>query len=480
MLKYSHKAVYLAILAGLSLLAINRFTPEYLHADTILFSVMSLQHVTPFYWGEDRLASFIPFMLSPITQPHLNLMAHLFIFALSFFLLLFLCARLIVTLAGDDDGNTGILTAFGIALGASLLILTPVASYAFLLEGQPYALSYLLLLVAFLFYLRRSQNPRLRWALISFGIFIAIGLNPSIVIPAATLACGHLFVEKKWKSLVLLAIAVAMFVFWAKLSMWYGVPSISGAYSSFDCRNLTANLSGAISSLLLGIRIPALLLVALALCVLGLLWDVEQPVLSRNVLRMIWLFAAIWLFVFSQNNWIKLNHSHFRYFFPVFLALIFHFTYALYSHVRRLRASTQRWVSAGCFIVAVGYLARPMVSLEEYAALSKAKPCAQFAITSGCQFVAGNYWAVWPLVFEVLSVRGNVFGLADRAVGNAQNTLRALGMELESRGEVQVLCLSVAAGECADQLERLTRRKWKVTEVKCQSAYQMLTLKPED
>jgi len=477
--KYNQKAICLAILAGLSLLAINRFTPRYLNADTILFSVMSLQHVTPFYWGQDRLASFIPFMLSPITQPYLNLMAHLFIFSLSFFLFLFLCARLIVKLAGDDDGTRGILTAFGIALVTSFLILTPVASYDFLLGGDPNALSYLLLLGAFLFYLRRSQNPRLRWALASFCMFVATGLNPSIFIPAATLACGHFFVEKDWKSLVFLAIAAAMFLVWGKLSTWYGVPTVLRAYSSFDFRNLTANLSGAVSSLLFGMRVPALILVTLTLGLLGLLWNVEQPDLSSNVLRMIWLFAAIWLFVFSQNKWIMLNHSHFRYFFPIFLALIFHFTYALYLHVRRLRVSIQRCVAAACFVVTVGYLARPTVPLQECATLSKAKPCADFAITSGCQFVAGDYWVVWPLVFEVLSVGGSAFGLSYRAIGNAQNTLQALDMEFENRGEVKVLCMSVAAAECANQLEGLTRRKWKVTEARGRSTYQVLTLKPK-
>src|SRR6516162_9487146 len=142
---------------------------------------MSLQRVTPFYWGEDRLASFIPFILSPITQPNLNLIAHLFIFSLSFFFFLFLCARLIVKLAGDRDSNTSILTAFGILLVASLLVLTPLASYAFILEGQPYALSYSFLIVAFLRCLCKSESLRLNWALVSFTMFIGMGLNPSIL-----------------------------------------------------------------------------------------------------------------------------------------------------------------------------------------------------------------------------------------------------------------------------------------------------------
>jgi hypothetical protein len=300
-----------ALLAGLSLLTINRFTPTYLNADTILFSVMSLQHVTLFYWGQNRLASFIPFILSPITQPHLNLMAHLFIFSLSFYLFLFLCARLVANLAGDKDSVSGVSKAFGISLVLSLLLLEPVASYEFILQGDPYALSYLLLLVGFLSYLRGFQNSRWRWVLISFIIFIATGLNPSIVVPAGVLACGTVFVEKQWRGLAFFAVAVAMFAVWGKLSTWYGVPSVPGAYSSFEFGNVTANLSLAITSLLLGIRVPALMVIILTVGVLDLLKRVKQEDQSKPVMRMLWLFAATWLFVFSQNKWIKLNQSHF-------------------------------------------------------------------------------------------------------------------------------------------------------------------------
>jgi hypothetical protein len=114
--------------------------------------------------------------------------------------------------------------------------------------------------------------------------------------------------------------------------------------------------------------------------------------------------------------------------------LIFHFTHALYAHVRCLRVSNQRWVAGACFIVAVGYLVRPKVPLEAYAALSPAKTGAALASAIGSQFVAGDYWTTWPLVFELLNIRGHAFGLAYRAEGNRERTLDALNSELEDRG----------------------------------------------
>jgi hypothetical protein len=440
---------------------------------------MSLQRVTPFYWGEDRLASFIPFILSPITQPNLNLIAHLFIFSLSFFFFLFLCARLIVKLAGDRDSNTSILTAFGILLVASLLVLTPLASYAFILEGQPYALSYSFLIVAFLRCLCKSESLRLNWALVSFTMFIGMGLNPSILVPAAALTCGHVLVAKTSKSLFFFGIAFVVFLVWAKLAKWWGVPSASGAYSSFDFQDPTANVSEAISSVLGGINLAALVLVAIGLGVLGLLRGVRQADPSRNILAMMWLFAAIWLLVFSQNKWIKLNHNHFRYFFPVFVTLIFQLGYALYSHVRHLRESSQRLIAGACFVGAIWFLARPVVPLGQYAALSRVKPYADFAIGSGSRFVSGDYWEVWPSVFELLNLRGDAFGLGHRAVGNRQNTLDALNSELEARGELRMLCLSSSAA-CSSELERFTHRKWRVNGEKQKDSCVLLVLKPED
>ena len=160
--------------------------------------------------------------------------------------------------------------------------------------------------------------------------------------------------------------------------------------------------------------------------------------------------------------------------------LIFHFTHALYAHVRCLRVSNQRWVAGACFIVAVGYLVRPKVPLEAYAALSPAKTGAALASAIGSQFVAGDYWTTWPLVFELLNIRGHAFGLAYRAEGNRERTLDALNSELEDRGDLRIFCSSASARECSDELAQITNRKWKVNQEMQFNDSAMLVMKPED
>jgi len=66
-----------------------------LDADVILNSIMSLQKVTLFYWGQNRLLNLVPFILSPITNPGYNLAAHLVFFSFTFFLLLYVMAGII-------------------------------------------------------------------------------------------------------------------------------------------------------------------------------------------------------------------------------------------------------------------------------------------------------------------------------------------------------------------------------------------------
>src|SRR5262249_49906651 len=160
--------------------------------------------------------------------------------------------------------------------------------------------------------------------------------------------------------------------------------------------------------------------------------------------------------------------SHFRYFFPVLMTLLFQLSYTLYLYIRKLREAHQTWVAGACFVVAVGCLVRPVVPLEQYAVLSRVKPYTEFAIESGTRFLAGDYWEVWPSVFELLNVRGYGFGLAYRAVGNRRNALDGLISELGDRGELRMLCLSGSGTACSDELEGFTQRKWRVIEEKQQ------------
>ena len=60
-------------LAIISLLTVVKYSPEYLNADILINSVMSLQNVTLYYWGQNRLISILPLVASLINNPLYNL-----------------------------------------------------------------------------------------------------------------------------------------------------------------------------------------------------------------------------------------------------------------------------------------------------------------------------------------------------------------------------------------------------------------------
>jgi len=437
--------------------------------------------VTPFIWGQDRLANFIPFIVSLITDPHLNLAAHLLIFSASFFALLLLCARVVTRLAGEREGGAGVLLAFSIAVLVSMVVLTPFAAYVFVVEGQPYALSYLLLLFAVMPLLGFEVKARWHLPLMATALFVATGLNPSIVIPGSAVACGHVVINRSRASLirglVLVAMMAAMFVLWGALSKWYGTP-IGVVYSSFDLGNTSANVVTAIIAIAAQVRFRELLALIVLLGMAGIFWDVQRPSASAKAMTMVWLFVGLWVFVLAHNQWIKLNGSNFRYYFPFYLALLLHLTLAAYAQVRRLKPAARMAVAIACSVAAIGYLARPFVPMNEYGVLARARVNAEFSSQTGVRFIAGRFWEAWPLVFELAARGEKPIGLSYRAEGNRQGALRAIEDELDSRGELRVLCVSSPASECVAAIVQFTKREWKITEEPCPDNCVMLTAKP--
>jgi hypothetical protein len=81
----------LAVLA-LSVMTVLRYTVDFLQADGVQQSVMSIQDVDLFFWGQNRFAAFVSALASPIANPDANLFACLLINAVSFHVFLLLLA----------------------------------------------------------------------------------------------------------------------------------------------------------------------------------------------------------------------------------------------------------------------------------------------------------------------------------------------------------------------------------------------------
>lgn len=131
-----------------SALTVIKVAPESLNADMLLNSVMSLQKLTLYYWGQNRLLNVLPLSVSLIKNPSLNLASILILTSISFYGLLYLISRAAVMLlvAKKESGVT--LKVFVIISSAFVFIFTPHAVSEITIGHIEYSLPCLLLVYA--------------------------------------------------------------------------------------------------------------------------------------------------------------------------------------------------------------------------------------------------------------------------------------------------------------------------------------------
>ena len=93
-----YSLVALVWLGLITHVTVSGLAPAFLNADVILNSVMSLQNITPFYWGQNRLLNVVPLLAWPLRDPALNLLAILYLNTGLYYLVLWIFARGAVTL----------------------------------------------------------------------------------------------------------------------------------------------------------------------------------------------------------------------------------------------------------------------------------------------------------------------------------------------------------------------------------------------
>jgi hypothetical protein len=226
-----------AVVALLAILAVNRFGPEFANGDTLIQSVISLQHVTLFYWGQNRFANLVPALLSPVTSPSLNALLLMWVYSVAFFGLLAVLAfgvskRLLPTLAWEDRW-----LCFVTLCALSLWCLRSLPIAIFTVLANPWAISALFFVIAALV-LFRSGLPQWQMALGYVSLFVSIGLNPSLLLVGlATAAAPMSGTVRLGERLMFVSATAAFFVVWILLSLKApqpNAPYFNLALSSFD------------------------------------------------------------------------------------------------------------------------------------------------------------------------------------------------------------------------------------------------------
>ncbi len=437
----------------LSLLTINFLAPVFLNADVLLNSIMSLQNVTLFYWGQNRLLNVIPFVLSPISDPTLNLMALLLLSTFVFYALLYVLSILLSKIL---YGNKKIVPPFTIFLTfvlVSLFVLKKETFFSFAVGHIEYTLSYLLLFVAYLIVgdPKKEYNPILCILSIAF-LFVAMGINFSILLPALSLFIAHMIIQRKFntKFNIVIVSTIISVIIWGVILKTYEVRG-SADYASVILDSFEKNIFRVYENILDALNLTSLIVITVSLFVAALLKRISIDKKSIHILSGIMIFLVFWFFLFSNHKWIKMNEYNYRYFFPIFVGFIFFVTFAVWKSVGSLAEQVNGYMLMGLLAMfPLFMLAAPINKFEEYSVFK------EWAMISkqdkaNISIHAGDYWRAWPSVMYDLMQGKISYGLAYRSKGNEKNITHFF--QDESTKRINLYCHNQKSTECSMQLQ---------------------------
>lgn len=465
----SPRVAALAILLP-SVVSIWSLAGPWLNADTILYSVMSHEKVTLFYWGQNRLANLVPALLWPVRDPDWNLLAVLLVHSLAWHSLLWLVARVVQPQPGPRDHS---LPTYALLTAATHLLLTPEARYVLIAEGQPYALSYLALGLGWSALLLPVLT-RAKLAMAGVLLAAGIGLNPSLALAAGALALATAGATRQWQRPALgLAVAAVLTIAWQGAGRALAAEVGGHDYLAWHSGNQKAHLLQALGNLAAASRQPWLMS---ALVFAGLLLPWVPASRGKVTPLARWLSAGMavlaggWLLLFSSHAWVILNQLHFKYFFPVLLAAVWAMALLL-AHALpcalqlQIPRVTRRLAPAGA---AVLLLACPAVggearwTLQQFGAVAKALGVLKLLPAQhGPLLVGGDYWQVWPLVHQFLQRGVQAYGTAERGSALASEISSLLHFHGDAKA-LGYLCVGRPVPSCLADLEQLTTRPWQL------------------
>ncbi len=461
---------------GFSVLTVLRLAAQSLQADIILQSVMSVQDVTLFYWGQDRLASVVPFLASPIADPMTNLFACLFINALAFHTLLLILSRMGTFVVSGNRRWSSTLVLFLLMTAAAHTVIRSLFTMA--LDAQPYSMSWALALGAFLLWQRQ------RWwqfAVAATLVGIAVGLNPSVILVAGFLALIQLVRRRQWARWISFGVVwLVWFAIWLRLSAAFPglpgpTPGNSHEYLSFSLQTFGTGAVRSVGTIYAALAPTRLVVLVVIACVATLLLSAPRraALLQRLILTV--LFATLYWTLFAGNQWVADNGFHFRYFFPVVLAVPVAIAAPIAAALLTVplplsaRGANKALALTTAGLAVAASFVGPLTAPSQSEVISATKPTADYARANNVTFVAGSYWALWPVLLQTLEDgRTAAYGIGSRTDGDAAAYPAALDRALaDPQSPPRAICVGQAVSTCLTFLDYWTRPGWREVAGNC-------------
>ncbi|RFB81371.1 hypothetical protein [Methylovirgula sp. 4M-Z18] len=446
------------IVIFVSLLIANKLAP-YMNADVMMNSIMSLQKVTLFYWGQDRLLNVLPLALSVVRNARLNVYLNSILSCLCFCSLAWAWARGIArSFEPVQDRFAFRRLVFLVTVLLFILVLHEWQFVDTSISHIEYTLSYTLFAwIVFDLILKPEFKP-IDYVRVVILVVIGTGLNNSLVIPECSAFSVIAWMQRKVSAplIVFAIVSLLSFKAWLLISSFYPHSGIS--YSDFDIQNVEEYSHATARNLVRGLDLPRLCaVVAFALALRLLRFNFPAYVKMGRIAH--WgeicgalaLFCLAWFLLFSVNSWIKASHFHTRYFVPIIFVAVGILAVKFAEYFLFLKPMLQNIL---CLLVAafLGYfLAAKFTPLEKYPVFAQVAPSAAVDADG----YAGDYWRVWPAVLRDLVHHKPAVGFADRADANRNAVIRQFSAARHPNGDLKVVCYVEATDVCVKQIQLL-------------------------
>jgi len=436
----------------ISYLTVTKVAPQHLEADFLLNSIISIQRLTLYYWGQNRLLNVLPAATSFIKDPATNLYAILIITSFLFYLFLFIISRFIALACKPIDKRPLSLTIFVILSSIFVNICYPEAIYSIAICHYEYVIPAILLCIAS--YLLLTPHHAIRYWGMIVSIVLAIGINPSSTIPAFFIALTDSIYKRKLRlpSVIFTFTSIISYIIWKFISNQYG---------RFDYTKLSStSITDAFTMIAVGlVQITNLYVFFLLLGfwifgrILHLLMYKTQEhfyPFFTHIKLCITLFSICWFLLFANNAWVEMNQFHWRYFIYVifgFMIIIAIETAILCNEI--ISKKTLSIVTLAFAILAIISTISTHTPLNNYKIFQQVNALSP----AGSALYAGDYWVVWPSVLRDLMQGYQAYGLTYRAESNREAARKFTFEKIKENGYATVLCLNEKAENCIMQIQ---------------------------
>lgn len=432
-----------AVLAGL-LFPLTPRLAGLQDGDGLLTSIMSTDKLTWYFWGQDRFLNFIPGLASVVQDSDLNLRLQLFLRAVFAYL-----APLGVLIFFKPSPRF-LWLALVISNTILVLCLSPYGLFSLYAQHNPVGTSLMLFGLA---WLALPTSRRWHLALVLLLCFLAYAVNIALLIYALPWLLFLLLLRPRQNRELITFSAINLLA----MGLAFAHSRMFGERSTDF--SVTPSLDATLSAYMVLAQNIAPLSALLILLITWYCLRQARPTCKLE-LAALTLTAGMMVAVLANTTWVQTSEFNLRYFMTALILLatvasLIVSSFLLQLKLKRRHLSILMLLCTGALLVGLHGFDRNYSELINPRWRASAKAVAALAVRDQARLIIGDFWDVWPVVFEVERRRSAKQNRAEPIFGATFRSHPMLARILATtvdKGPQTALCLMETASACVNQL----------------------------